>query len=295
MEASGGNVVAQPETAPLVALMVGEGRLHDAAESDDEAHQQEYGAVNNDGGAGNSKVPRSPKKSPARKGWWNRKKKTNIDEYKTKLESRQKIHSGGLPRRNCCHAMFIFLSVVSVLTCLAMIVSKVLPLFLTNDIHEQSYVQLAIRGYIAFFCLIFILAEVEAPIVRTNGNLQNFISKGFNYTFVAAVAMGQIEATLAVKSIKKVSEGPLGIDWSEISVIFVELPPWIMGGVGLLYMVLGLLCMRAVRDRCREDYQRRLEDYFEAKAAAERDELIGLFVGGNAADHGKVPGTLPSQ
>ena len=288
------NVVPQPETAPLVALMVGEGRLHDAAaESDDEAQQQEYGAVNNDGGAANSKVPPSAKKSPARKGWWKRKKKTNIDEYKTKLESRQKIHSEGLPRRNCCHGMFIFLNVVAILTCLAMIVSKVLPLFLTNDIHEQSYVQLAIRCYITFFCLIFILAELEAPIVRTNGTLQNFISKGFNYTFVAAVAIGQIEATLAVKSIKHASEGPLGIDWGEFNVIFIELPPWIMGGVGLLYMALGLLCMRAVRDRCREDYQRRMEEYFEAKAAAERDELIGLFVGGNATDHRKV--TLPTQ
>ena len=289
-----GNVVPQPETAPLVALMVGEGRLHDAAaESDDEAQQQEYGAVNNDGGAANSKVPPSAKKSLARKGWWKRKKKTNIDEYKTKLESRQKIHSGGLPRRNCCHGMFIFLNVVAILTCLATIVSKVLPLFLTNDIHEQSYVQLAIRCYITFFCLIFILAELEAPIVRTNGTLQNFISKGFNYTFVAAVAIGQIEATLAVKSIKHASEGPLGIDWDEFNVIFIELPPWIMGGVGLLYMALGLLCMRAVRDRCREDYQRRMEEYFEAKAAAERDELIGLFVGGNATDHRKV--TLPTQ
>ena len=189
-----GSIVAQPETAPLVALMVGEGRLDDAAESDNEAQQQEYGAVHNDGGAANSKgLPRSPKKSPTRKGWWKRKKKTNIDEYKTKLESRQKIHSGGLPRRNCCHGMFIFLNIVSILACLAMIVSKVLPLFLTNVIHEQSYVQLAIRCYIAFFCLIFILAELEAPMVRTNGTLQNFISKGFNYTFMAAVAMGQIE------------------------------------------------------------------------------------------------------
>lgn len=293
MAEKNGNVVAQPETAPLVALIVGEGRLHDAAaESDEEAQQQEYGAVNKNGGVANSQS-QTPKKSPARKGWWQRKKKTNIDEYKTKLESRQKIHSGGLPRRNCCHGMFIFLNIVSILTCLAMIVSKVLPLFLTNGIHEQSYVQLAIRCYITFFCLIFILAELEAPIVRTNGTLQNFISKGFNYTFMAAVAMGQIEATLAVKSIKRASEGPLGIDWDEFDVIFIELPPWIMGGVGLLYMFLGLLCMRTVRDRCREDYQRRMEEYFEAKAAAERDELIGLFVGGNATDHRTV--ILPSQ
>lgn len=288
MDENNGNAVAQPETAPLVALMVGEGRLHDAAESDNEAQQLEYGALSNGGGAANSKVSPSPKKSPARKGWWKRKKKTNIDEYKTSLESRQKIHSGGLPRRNCCHGMFIFLNIISILTCLAMIVSKALPLFLTNDIHEQSYVQLAIRCYITFFCLIFILAEMEAPIVRTNGNLQNFISKGFNYTFMAAVAMGQIEATLATKSMKQVREGPLGIDWEEFLVIFIELPPWIMGGVGLLYMVLGLLCMKAVRDRCREDYQRRMEEYFEAKTAAERDELIGLFVGGNATDHRKV-------
>ena len=292
MSGTNGNATVHPETAPLVALMVGEGRLNDAADSDVE--DQEYGAVNGDGGA--DPTAPSPKKSPNRRkgGWWGQeKKKTNMDEYKTKQDHRAKIHSEGLPRRNCCHGMFIFLSIISILTSLAMIVSKILPLFLTDDVHKQSYVQLAIRCYIAFFSLVFILAELEAPIVRKNVSLQNFISKGFNYTFVAVVAMGQIEATLAVRTIKKASEGPLGIDWSEFNVIFIELPPWIMAGVGLLYIFLGLLCMRAVRDRCREDYRRRMEEFFEAKAAAERDELIGLFVGGGAMDHRK--NTLPLQ
>ena len=39
------NIVAQPKTAPLVALMVGEGRLDDAAERDNEAQHKKQVSV----------------------------------------------------------------------------------------------------------------------------------------------------------------------------------------------------------------------------------------------------------
>jgi len=52
--------------------------------------------------------------------------------------------------------------------------------------------------------------------------------------------------------------------------LFVEIPAYVMLGCGGLYMAMGILCMRPVRDRCREDYARRMEEYFETREALQR-------------------------
>uniref|UniRef100_A0A7S0AVP1 Transmembrane protein n=1 Tax=Minutocellus polymorphus TaxID=265543 RepID=A0A7S0AVP1_9STRA len=195
--------------------------------------------------------------------------RTRMNEYKTKLEERRRKMLSGLPRRNCCHGLFIILNIIAVAACLLLILSQVLPIFF---VKEQTLLQLTLRGYLTFFCLIFIFAEMELPLpfVRSSQSLHNFISKGFNYSFVSICAMTQAEADLIEESIKKRTMDPMGIDFSWFHALFVEIPAWVMLGVGALYMLLGILCMRPVRDRCREDYARRMEDYFETREALQR-------------------------
>lgn len=204
----------------------------------------------------------------------NRKKKvstrTRMNEYKVKLEERRRKMLSGLPRRNCCHGLFIIINIIAVAACLLLILSQVLPIFFVKE--TQTILQLTLRGYLTFFCLIFIFAEMELPLpfVRSSQSLHNFISKGFNYTFVAIVAMEQAQADLVEESIKKRTNDPMGMDLSWFHALFVEIPAWVMLGVGALYMAMGILCMRPVRDRCREDYARRMEEYFETREALQR-------------------------
>ena len=65
----------------------------------------------------------------------------------------------------------------------------------------------------------------------------------------------------------------MGIEWSWFHALFVEVPAYIMFGTGVIYMIMGLLCMRPVRDRCREDYARRMEEYFEVREAEKKSLL----------------------
>lgn len=196
--------------------------------------------------------------------------RTRMNEYKAKLEERRRKMLSGLPRRNCCHGLFIIINIIAVAACLLLILSQVLPIFFVKEV--QTILQLTLRGYLTFFCLIFICAEMELPLpfVRSSQSLHNFISKGFNYTFVAIVAMEQAQADLVEESIKKRTNDPMGMDLSWFHALFVEIPAWVMLGVGALYMVMGILCMRPVRDRCREDYARRMEEYFETREALQR-------------------------
>ena len=45
--------------------------------------------------------------------------RTRMNEYKAKLEDRRRKMLSGLPRRNCCHGLFIFLNIVAVAACLS--------------------------------------------------------------------------------------------------------------------------------------------------------------------------------
>ena len=202
--------------------------------------------------------------TPSRLGRKKVSTRTRMNEYKAKLEERRRKMLSGLPRRNCCHGLFIVLNIIAVAACLLLILSQVLPIIFVKD---QNLLQITLRGYLTFFCLIFIFAEMELPLpfVRSSQSLHNFISKGFNYSFVSICAMTQAEADLIEESIKKRTTDPMGIDFSWFHALFVEIPAWVMLGVGALYMLLGILCMRPVRDRCREDYARRMEEYFEIR------------------------------
>ena len=196
---------------------------------------------------------------------------TRMNEYKAKLEERRRKMLSGLPRRNCCHGLFIVLNIIAVAACLCMILSEALPLFFI----EMKLLQIILRCYITFFCLIFIVAELELPLpfVGSSQSLHNFISKGFNFTFVAIVGLEQAQADLVEETVKHRNADPMGIEWSWFHALFVEIPAYIMLGTGILYMIMGLLCLRPVRDRCREDYARRMEEYFEAREAEKKSLL----------------------
>lgn len=138
--------------------------------------------------------------------------RTRMNEYKAKLEDRRRKMLSGLPRRNCCHGLFIFLNIVAVAACLCMILSEVIPLFFI----EQRLLQLTLRCYITFFCIIFIVAELELPLpfVGSSQSLHNFISKGFNFTFVAIVGLEQAQADLVEERVEHHNADPMGMEWS---------------------------------------------------------------------------------
>lgn len=152
------------------------------------------------------------------------------------------------PRRSCCHSFFIVIQIAAILANLTMIAFQVVPM-VVGDLETLDKV---LRCYFTFFSTFFLLSELELF-----KGLGNWISRGFLYTFLGVVAKEQHIAMVAKGSIpKKYWDGV----WTNL---FIEVASWWIIGIGCAYFLLGLICMKRVLHRCREQYQTRLREYEE--------------------------------
>lgn len=183
---------------------------------------------------------------------------------KTKLRRKKSIDTEGKgggssggermmkkPHRSCCHSFFITVQIVTILANLTMIAIQVLPIIMS----QLEFLDIVLRGYFGLFSLYFIITELEW--FGTGGN---WMVRGFLHTFLGTVAMEQHVAMVRDRFIpKEYWSGVSGI-WT--SLLF-EIGTWWIIGVGGLYFLMGLFCLKRVRNRCREQYQAKLTEFKE--------------------------------
>lgn len=172
----------------------------------------------------------------------------------TKKKKRKKVWK---PTRSCCHTIFIGIQILAILGNLCMIATQVIPLF----ICDVDAVQQAIRGYLAIFAFVFLFTELEwiqSPF------LQNWISRGFLYSFLGVVEIEQhfamsLDGTLSALAAH--SNQHWNVEWTSV---FINISSWWMVGIGCLHFVLGVFCMQRIRNKCRKHYQGQLKHYKES-------------------------------
>mmetsp|Transcript_18617 Transcript_18617/g.21500 ORF Transcript_18617/g.21500 Transcript_18617/m.21500 type:complete len:369 (-) Transcript_18617:129-1235(-) len=164
------------------------------------------------------------------------------------------------PRRNCCHSFFVLIEMITILCNLAMIGVQLIPIYFWEQHMKPE--QEVIRFYVAFFCLIFILSEIELY-----KGLNNWIHRGVIYTFVGVISLNQRVDMLATGLLnKKGANVTLSETWDELwASIIIEVTSYWMIVLGCLYVLMGLLCMKSIRKRLVSDYQKRLEEFKETK------------------------------
>lgn len=162
------------------------------------------------------------------------------------------------PARSCLHDIFVVIQILAVLANLVMIAAQVLPIV----ICDINIVQTVVRCYLAIFSFVFLLTELE---VIQSKLLQNWISRGFLYTFLGVVEIEQYIAMIINGSLdSEKSFNFYMIHWTvEWTSFFINISSWWMIGTGCLYFVLGIFCLQSVRNRCREQYQVQLKRYKE--------------------------------
>jgi hypothetical protein len=94
----------------------------------------------------------------------------------------------------------------------------------------------------------FIGTETDWPLpfIRNSSLLQNFISRGFLYSFIGLIAMAQATLERVRDMVDKLSDS---LDMGGWTGIFMEFSAWFMVGIGWIYMVAGALCLKRVYDR----------------------------------------------
>jgi hypothetical protein len=165
------------------------------------------------------------------------------------------------PRENPCLWLFHFLQGVAVLVSLCLLATQLIPLFLMSaaDYSERiGILSVALKVYIALFCLMFVVVETGLPVpfVRSSQLLQNYLSRGFIYSFLGLICVEEAYSE-RVKDLITHGKDEFHVGWVAI---FMQLSSWLMLGVGVLYMLLGMCCLNLLRVKLqkkeKEDWKR---------------------------------------
>ena len=117
--------------------------------------------------------------------------------------------------------------------------------------------------YISFFCVSFILVESDIPVpfLKDSPILNNWISRGFLYSFIGLIGVQEAYSE-RVEELVGHANDRFHVAWVPT---FMQISSWIMVATGYIYMLMGLCCLKGLRDRLRENFRLRLKDYNEAK------------------------------
>jgi hypothetical protein len=115
---------------------------------------------------------------------------------------------------------------------------------------------------LAIFYFIFIL--IESRVFRGLA-YSNWILRGFVYSFIGLIGL---EQDLAIK-VEDIAAGTTSVFGPDIgtlfAMLFVSITTWIIIGVGILYAVLGLLCMQGLYERMEKDHTEKINEWKRKK------------------------------
>ncbi len=104
-----------------------------------------------------------------------------------------------------------------------------------------------LRLYIAAFCIILILTELRMEsLVRNVPTYDNWVYRGFLYSFIGLIGVVMAEAN-------EVEERSLETRQMIVHLVMLG-ASYAMFALGVIYMLMGLCCLRDVLERMRADY-----------------------------------------
>lgn len=175
--------------------------------------------------------------------------KTQAEQDQPQVDSNEQTMSSPdkVPTRRLLHKFFILVSVVTALVALWMAAGQILGIV----VYENGPVEYVLRGYVILLCLLVCLIELEWPaFARESSVLHNWVSRGLLYVFIGVIGLQENE-TSTVKNEEYVTY--------ERAKDVLKAVAWNMIGCGVLYVVMGILCLQLLLRRMRRSYQARLE------------------------------------
>jgi hypothetical protein len=176
--------------------------------------------------------------------------------------TRAKPHVPGV---NPCLWLFHTLQGVGVLASLMLCVTQVIPLvFARGDVLDRvGPASVALKAYISSFCAVFVAVETDlpVPILRDSNLFQGYFSRGFLYSFLGLICLEEAYSERVRDIVRKSQSSVDRVGWAPI---FMQLSSWLMLAVGCVYMLMGICCLKRLRDRLKEKEQQEWKEYREA-------------------------------
>ena len=173
------------------------------------------------------------------------------------------------PQRTALHRGFVMLNILSVASCVRMVVAQITPILLRAPI--SSALEVVLRVYISIYCLIFVFAELELriPIIWkiNDGFLRSFLPRGLSFTFIALVGDAEGMFDEKIEDIKRARQSPESLPGPGLFLaLLVQLSSWMLLIAGIIYILLGVWCcpnMQKKRDECRVEYRAEVNNFLK--------------------------------
>merc|ERR1712146_303407 len=152
-------------------------------------------------------------------------------------------NSSNTVHRGWCLSFFLLINICSILFAFGVIIAQMGTIIYDGRSLFSMPQTVALRTYGVVFACIIILTELRwTRMINESTFLQNWVTRGLFYIFVGLLTLEQNQE----KAI-------------------VILPPWILFyikivgliliTIGILYMIMGLMCLRRLKDRKEAEYR----------------------------------------
>lgn len=134
-----------------------------------------------------------------------------------------------------------------------MVLSQILNVAILKS-TKGVIIQHILRVYVLVFCTMFLLAELQFDqFLKLVPPMKNWIYRGFLYSFVGIIGIEESYAALAEEYPRKPSFQ------EEMVSLFLRITSYAMFAVGLLYIAMGLLCLKGVWEKLKDSYNEQVK------------------------------------
>mmetsp|Transcript_2130 Transcript_2130/g.3662 ORF Transcript_2130/g.3662 Transcript_2130/m.3662 type:complete len:360 (+) Transcript_2130:83-1162(+) len=200
---------------------------------------------------------------------------TTTTTTKRSKKKKKQTTTSDKPKKTIPHFLFDTVRYLAIIASVAMLILQFIPIILLNDKQHNNNnnnitgLQYFVRIYLLLFCTSFILLESRIPLLRKCSfpAHENWILRGFMYTFIGIIGMEQ-DVAIKVEDIATATgtANILGPDYGTLlASLLIGITTWIMVGVGVLYMVLGGMCLQQWYERLEKEYQNKVGEWKRKK------------------------------
>jgi hypothetical protein len=156
---------------------------------------------------------------------------------------------------------FYFIEGFGVITSLCLLATQILPLFFLT-MKQIGVLEMVQKVYVTLFCLLFLLVECDVPVafLKDASFLQTYFSRGFLYSFLGLSCLEEAYSE-RIKDMLVHSKDQFHVSWISL---FMQVSSWMMLALGILYMLLGMCCLKLLRDKLKDQDKEKWATYREA-------------------------------
>jgi len=147
-------------------------------------------------------------------------------------------------KKSCFHKFLIFVRFIVIVAAFDMLVGQIVSLSIQN-LTPTGYV---LRFYIILISAVIVFNELEwFRFILNNSLLHNFFTRGLFYAFIGVIGIEQSNADRKNAA-------------SDSKLLYIEIVSWGMIASGLLYVVMGLICLQPCYENTVKSYQNRIDE-----------------------------------